>query len=118
MSSDVTTAIFRVSHLSTEEKKEFLPLLERPDGLSIAEMRKYTAERFKMYKLMARTIKKTLATKKKMPTTPTRSMVVLDFLMTPPKTEEREKRALREKRNEWARNRKRKRQMSRKGPKR
>ena len=45
--SDVTTAIFRALHLSTEEKKEGLPLLERPEGLSIAEMRKYTTERFK-----------------------------------------------------------------------
>ena len=45
--SDVTTAIFRALHLSTEEKKEVLPLLKRPDGLSIAEMRKYTADRFK-----------------------------------------------------------------------
>ena len=29
--SNVTTAIFRALHLSTEEKKEVLPLLERPD---------------------------------------------------------------------------------------
>ena len=43
--SDVTTAIFCALHLSTEEKKKVLPLLERPDGLSMAEMRKYTAER-------------------------------------------------------------------------
>ena len=56
--SDVTTTIFRALHLSTEEKKEVLPLLERPDGLSIAEMRIYTEERFKTYELMARTINK------------------------------------------------------------
>jgi hypothetical protein len=56
--SDVTTSIFRALHLSTEEKKEVLPLLERPEEVSIAEMRKYTAERFKMYELMARTINK------------------------------------------------------------
>ena len=56
--SDVIMAIFRALHLSTEEKKEVLPLLERPEGLSIAEIRKYTAERFKTYELMARTINK------------------------------------------------------------
>ena len=55
---DVITAIFRALHLSTEERKKVLPLLERPVGISIAEMRKYTAERFKTYELMARTMNK------------------------------------------------------------
>ena len=56
--SDIAVSLFRTLHLSTEEKKEVLPLLERPDGISTAEMRKYTADRFKTYELMARTINK------------------------------------------------------------
>ena len=58
LSYDVTTTIFRALHLSTEEKKKILPLQERPGGISIAEMRKYTADRFKTYEMMAWTIKK------------------------------------------------------------
>ena len=50
--SDVVTAIFRALHFSTEEKKAVLPLLEEPEELSIAEIRKYTSEHFKTYELM------------------------------------------------------------------
>ena len=39
--------------------------MERPDGISTAEMRTYTADRFKTYELMARTINKNWQPKNK-----------------------------------------------------
>ena len=79
--SNVTTAIFRTLHLSTEKKKAVLPLLERPEGLSIAEIRKYTSDRFRTYQQAVANHKKTQTI------TTMRSMVVLDSLMEPPQNQ-------------------------------
>ena len=56
--SDVTTIIFRCLHLSTEEKKEILPLLENAAGISIETMHTFIVECFRLYELMNLTINK------------------------------------------------------------
>ena len=50
---DVTQVIFRALYLSTEAKKGVVYLLEDDTGVSITTMRKYIAQIFKTYEMMA-----------------------------------------------------------------
>ena len=51
--ADVTQVIFNAMNLSMHEKKEVLPLLEDDRGVTISVMRKYIADRFKTYEMVA-----------------------------------------------------------------
>ena len=51
--ADVTQTIFQALYLSTEEKLRILPLLQIPNGVSIATMRDYIIKRFKDFEMMA-----------------------------------------------------------------
>ena len=51
--ADVTQTIFQALNLSTEEKLRILPLLQNPDGVSIATMRDYISKHFKDFEMIA-----------------------------------------------------------------